>query len=187
MTSPFFNFHLLRVHLFSASAHPYLTPVINCCAHSHISNVLVKKLPSAVALTLYSPPLGLSTALKFWEGCLDLCSVWAKGPVEICCVYTQIMLFGLTARLHPAWRWLKQRKTMHCHRSSSELPNHLPSPIIPWPLTLLMGLCMCISWGHCFTFFVVFSFKKKSFFPVFFQNIWSNATSLTVISNECHF
>lgn len=61
-----------------------------------------------------------------WEGCLDLSSVWDKGPVEICCVYTQIMLFGLTAGLHPAWRWLNQRKTMRCHQSSSELPKHPP-------------------------------------------------------------
>lgn len=52
VTSLVFNFHLLQVHLFSAIAHPYLMPVINCCVHSHISNVLIKKLVCSSTYTI---------------------------------------------------------------------------------------------------------------------------------------
>lgn len=113
--------------------------------HDKFYNFLQRAETVKIILILIDPELTahIQAALSFflclyfrvsfssWEGCLDLSNVWAKGPAEICCVYTQIMLFGLTTGLHPAWHWRNQRNTMDPHRSCSGGPKPSASPSSP--------------------------------------------------------
>lgn len=103
--------------------------VISCSNLQHIHPDTFHTQPFYPNLTAHihtSLALFHSLYESSWGGCLSLSCVWAKGPVEMCCVYIQIMLFALTTGLHPACRWPNHRRTMDPHWWSSGVP-HCPS------------------------------------------------------------